>query len=115
MATPFVDPYAVLELPRTATSAEIKRAYFGLVRLHPPEREPDAFKRIRAAYEQLRDDARRIETDMLLLNRWPTPMRKRRPLRPDLTLHTEDVIDAARALTDLARTDWREHHGKIKL
>ena len=115
MPNPYVDPYAVLGLTRAATAAEIKQAYFALVRTHPPEREPETFKRIRAAYERLRDPERRVETDMLLLDAWPEPARKRRPPKLDLTLHREDVIEAARALTDLARTDWREHFGKVKL
>ncbi|MFP4439076.1 MAG: J domain-containing protein [Chloroflexaceae bacterium] len=115
MTKPYVDPYAVLELQRTATAAEIKQAYFTQVRNHPPERDPETFKRIRAAYERLRDPERRTETDMLLLNVWPEPARKRRPPKLDLTLHHEDVLTAARALTDLERTDWREHYAKIKL
>ena len=115
MTQAYSDPYAVLGLPRTATAAEIKQAYFALVRAHPPEREPEAFKRIRAAYERLRDPERRTETDMLLLEAWPAPTRKRRPPRLDLTLHHTDVLAAARAASDLERTDWREHYMKVEL
>ena len=115
MPQPSVDPYAVLGLPRAATAAEIKQAYFALVRAHPPEREPDAFKRIRAAYERLRDPQRRAETDMLLLQDWAAPARKRREPGLDLTLHREDVLAAARTLTDLERRDWREHLAKVRL
>jgi len=42
-------PYAILGVERTATEAEIKRAYFARVREHPPERDPEGFKRVRAA------------------------------------------------------------------
>ena len=114
MAQPYTDPYAVLGVERAATPAAIKTAYFALVRAHPPEREPAAFKQIRAAYERLRDPERRAETDLLLLEPWPAP-RRRRPPALDLALHREDVLAAARALTDLERTDWREHFAKVAL
>ena len=115
MATPYVDPYAVLGVTRSATPTEIKQAYFALVRAHPPEREPETFKRIRAAYERLRDPERRTETDMLLLTAWPGSARQRRAPQLDLTLHAEDVLTAARALSDLERRDWREHFAKVQL
>jgi curved DNA-binding protein CbpA len=115
MAKPYIDPYAVLELTRTATPAEIKQAYFAQVRAHPPERAPELFKRIRAAYERLRDPERRAEADMLLINDWPEPSRKRRPPKLDLTLHDEDVLAVAQAASDLERTDWREHYKKVTL
>jgi curved DNA-binding protein CbpA len=115
MATPYVDPYAVLGVTRSATPAEIKQAYFALVRAHPPEREPETFKRIRAAYERLRDPERRTETDMLVLPAWPGPARQRRAPQLDLALHAEDVLAAARALSDLERRDWREHFAKVQL
>ena len=114
MAHPYIDPYAVLGVARTATPAAIKSAYFALVRAHPPERDPETFKRIRAAYERLRDPERRAETDMLILEPWPEPRKRRQPAL-DLTLHREDVLAAARALTDLERSDWREHFAKVKL
>ncbi len=112
---PYTDPYSILEVPRTAGAAEIKAAYFRLVRAHPPERDPATFKRVRAAYERLRDPAQRTETDMLLLENWPEPTRRRRVPRLDLTVHPEDVLAAARALADLDRTDWREHFAKVTL
>jgi curved DNA-binding protein CbpA len=62
------DPYKVLGLKRDATEAEIKRAYFTLVREHPPERDPEGFKRIRAAYEKLRFERERAETDLFLID-----------------------------------------------
>jgi len=113
--TPYDDPYKTLNLARGATADEIKRAYFALVRAHPPEREPELFKRVRAAYERLRNPAERTETDMLLIQAWPAPTRKRRPPRYDATLHREDVIAALRALSDLARDDWRDDQRPVKL
>jgi curved DNA-binding protein CbpA len=115
MSAPYVEPYTVLGLPRTATAAEIKQAYFALVRSHPPEREPERFKQIRAAYERLRDPEQRLETDMLLLTAWPDPERKRRAPQEDLTLHREDVLAVARSISDLERRDWREHYGTVQV
>jgi len=115
MTRPYLDPYAVLKLERTASAAEIKKAYFSLVREHPPERDPDTFKQIRAAYERLRDAEKRAETDMLLLRPPLEPSRKRRAPRPVLEVQRSDVLDVARALSDLEREDWREYHQKVKL
>src|SRR5947207_5034270 len=65
------NPYQVLGIEREAGEAEIKRAYFAHVREHPPERDPEGFKRIRAAYEQLRERADRAETDLFLIAAGP--------------------------------------------
>lgn len=115
MANTYLDPYAALGVAPAATAAEIKAAYFALVRAHPPERDPETFKRVRAAYERLRDPAQRVETDMLLLEAWPESGRRRRRPKLDVTLHPEDVLRAAQALTDLERSDWREQYGKVVL
>lgn len=86
------DPYAVLGLQRGATLREIKRAYFSLVREYPPEEEPDSFKIIRAAYEQLRNPDVKSETDLFLFQPpYPWEPRKRRP-HLDLEVHVEDVL-----------------------
>ncbi len=62
------NPYKTLGIERDATEAEIKQAYFGLVREYSPERDPEGFKRIRAAYEKLRSSGKRVETDLFLID-----------------------------------------------
>jgi hypothetical protein len=52
-------PWRVLGLSRCAGEDEIRAAYLEQVKLHPPDREPEAFERIRDAYEVLRDPRRR--------------------------------------------------------
>ena len=65
--TALESPYKILGVERTASESEIKQAYFALVREHPPERDPEGFKRIRAAYEKLRAGSERVETDLFLI------------------------------------------------
>jgi curved DNA-binding protein CbpA len=115
MSEPYLDPFAVLELERTATPEAIKRAYFALVRANPPERNPEQFKRIRAAYEALRDPATRLETEMQLLQPWAPASRRRRPPRPELRLDPEAALLALRAFSDLDRSDWRDQYQNVQL
>ena len=110
----YSDPYVALGVPRDATPDRIKDAYFKLVREHPPEREPEAFKAVRAAYERLRRPERRLETDLLLPHALPLPTDLPAP-EFDLSVHREDLLSAARALSDLDRTDFREDFRTVKL
>jgi tetratricopeptide (TPR) repeat protein len=57
--------YEVLGVANTAADAEIKRAYFNMVRKYQPDRFPEKFKEIRAAYETLRDRQKRAEYDAI--------------------------------------------------
>jgi curved DNA-binding protein CbpA len=91
---PLTDPYAVLGLERTDDEAEIKRAYFRLVREYPPEREPEKFQEIRAAYERIRSAEARSQTDLFLLQP-PPALPRRRKLTYDLDVHGEDIIALA--------------------
>lgn len=61
------DPFSVLGVAEDASDADIKRAYLALVRRHSPEREPERFETIRAAYEAVADPRRRLE------RRWLKP------------------------------------------
>ena len=47
--------YERLGVAPAASDEEIKKAYFRMVRQHPPEKDPDGFKRLREAYDTLRD------------------------------------------------------------
>jgi curved DNA-binding protein CbpA len=61
------DPYKILGVTAEATDVEIKKAYFALVRKHPPERDPEGFKRVRSAYDQLKSRKGRAEIDLFLV------------------------------------------------
>jgi curved DNA-binding protein len=73
MAVGFQDYYETLEVPRTASAEDIRRAYRGLARKYHPDvnKEPgaeDRFKEISEAYEVLRDDEKRARYDQLGAN-----------------------------------------------
>lgn len=70
MAVAFQDYYEALEVPRTASQEEIRRAYRRLARKHHPDvnKDPgaeDRFKQISEAYEVLRDEEKRARYDRL--------------------------------------------------
>ena len=111
------DPYSVLGLKRGAGHEEIRRAYFRLVREHPPETDQEAFKVIRAAYEQLRSGEQRAKTDLYLLQAPPPwqPGMRWRTAAFDLSLPRETLLAAARALTDLSRNDFRDDFRAVHL
>ena len=59
------NPYQVLGIPRNADERAIKKAYFALIRKHPPDSQPEEFKRIRQAYELLSDPVARRRYDAM--------------------------------------------------
>ena len=73
MTVKYRDYYAMLGVPRTATAADIKRAYRQLARKHHPdlqtsaerERAAERFKEINEAYEVLSDPEKRAKYDAL--------------------------------------------------
>ncbi len=71
---PLADPYAVLEVERSATAAEVRLAYLQQVRAHPPERDPEGFKRVREAYDVLRSPRQRAEIALLELGDLPAAL-----------------------------------------
>ena len=54
------DPYEVMGLSPQADEAAVRRRYLELVREFPPDRAPERFAEIRAAYDELRDPVRRV-------------------------------------------------------
>lgn len=109
-----IDPYVELEIARDAGQEEIKRAYFLAVRAHPPEREPEVFRRIRAAYEMINTAERRANTDLFLIQ-LPPPIPRRRAASLDLSFQVEDVYRVAHSLGDLGRTDFRQDYRPVEV
>jgi len=55
-----MNPFAVLGLEETAGDEAVRAAYLAAIRTSPPDRDPEGFRRIRDAYEALRDTERRL-------------------------------------------------------
>jgi hypothetical protein len=51
--TPGHQLFAALEMEPTADARTLKRAYFAALHRHPPHNDPEGFRRLRAAYEEL--------------------------------------------------------------
>jgi curved DNA-binding protein CbpA len=109
------DPYSVLGLAPGAAQADIRRAYLDLVRAHPPEREPEMFKRVRAAYEQLCTADAQAETDLFLLQAPPAWQPPRTVPTFDVAFHPEDVLTALQAWGDLGCTDFSADFREVTL
>jgi curved DNA-binding protein CbpA len=62
---PMNDPFAVLDLPEDADDQAIQKRYLALVRRHSPERAPERFAELRAAYERIRDRRDRLRLRLL--------------------------------------------------
>lgn len=109
------DPYAVLGLERRATSGEIKRAYFDLVRQYSPEINPEAFKQIRAAYEKLNSAESKNQTDLFLFQpsaQWEARKRRR---KLDLDFDPQDILRLLQNHGDLGRTRFDEDFRPIEV
>jgi hypothetical protein len=52
---PLRDPFAVLGVPRDADEATVRARYLALIKKYPPERDPDRFREICAAFEAAKD------------------------------------------------------------
>jgi DnaJ-domain-containing protein 1 len=59
------DPYEQMGLPPGSDDAQIRRRYLELVREYPPDRAPQRFAEIHAAYDALRDPTRRLQAKLL--------------------------------------------------
>lgn len=58
------DAWQVLGLSSDADEKAVRKRYLELVRQHSPERSPQRFSEIQAAYDELRDPARRLRRQL---------------------------------------------------
>lgn len=109
------DPYQILGVLPGATKAEIKRAYFGLIKQYPPEKDAEKFKIIRGAYENLKSEARRAETDALL-PKPPPPLPEAPPRTFNanvIRLKPADALLALKHMGDLGRSNFSDDFQEI--
>ncbi len=62
-----MNPYIVLGVSPTASDAEIREAYLKAIKTNSPDRAPEKFQEIAAAYSKIKDEDSRI--DLMLFNR----------------------------------------------
>jgi curved DNA-binding protein CbpA len=55
-----VNPFEVLGIDPTADDEAVRAAYLAAVRRSPPDRDPEGFRRVREAYDAVRDEERRL-------------------------------------------------------
>jgi curved DNA-binding protein CbpA len=108
-----LNPYQILNVSPDASIEEIKKAYFRLVRKYPPETEPEKFKTIRQAYEQLKTLSVRVKTDFSIIKEptgdfiMPPSTQYDDSYLIDISFH--DFIVVAEALySDLTKTDFKK-------
>jgi hypothetical protein len=85
------DPFRVLGVPPDAKAQEIREAYFALVKERTPEKDPEAFKRIRKAYESIRTDSGRWRSHLVIFEAekgGPPP-----PLPSPLAVTPEEILE----------------------
>jgi curved DNA-binding protein CbpA len=62
------DPFEILGVSHQASEAEVRRRYLELVREFPPDRAPEKFAEIRAAFDAVRDPLARFERQLFSLH-----------------------------------------------
>ena len=98
------NPYSLLELQKGASEEEIKKAYFATVKMYSPEIFPEEFKKVRKAYDMLRQPDSRAKIDILLLNKLKGPIGYR-----NLDEKTESIVKLQKSIKDL--TDLKDKGG----
>lgn len=63
------DPFDLLGVEETAGDEDVRRAWFARVKVVRPERDPEGFRALRAAYDALRTPEGRA---WAALDRWPS-------------------------------------------
>ena len=111
------NPYDILGIDKDASTADVKKAYFNLIKQHTPEKHGEEFKEIRSAYEQLKDTKKRLETDMFIFSDpykefvIEEPAEKREyEAKIDLNIVINTMLES---FSDLIRTDFRDDFNKI--
>jgi curved DNA-binding protein CbpA len=66
------EAYDILGLTSDCNEAELRARYLQLVRESPPDRDPERFARIRAAYDELRDPVAVIERKLFIPSKTDT-------------------------------------------
>jgi hypothetical protein len=102
------DPFAVLDVAEDADDETIQRRYLALVRQHPPEREPERFGEIRAAFEAVQGKRERLQARLLTIHDGALLRLKRGCLEADGEPRRPGLATVRALLRDGADRIWAE-------
>ena len=111
---PMMNPFDVLGVDEAASDADVKKAYFQMVRQFTPEKHAERFKQIREAYDLLKDPSHRLEAEVFnFMKPSIDPVSEVAELPP---IQLDGGIFLAwmkQTLTDLERTDFTSDFNEV--
>ena len=109
-----VNPFDVLGVDEAASDADVKKAYFQMVRQFTPEKHAEQFKQIREAYDLLKDPSHRLEAEVFSFAKPSSEPVAEAAEVPPIQLDGEVFLAwMKRTLTDLERTDFTSDFNEV--
>ncbi len=111
---PMINPFDVLGVDEAASDADVKKAYFQMVRQFTPEKHAERFKQIREAYDLLKDPSHRLEAEVFSFTTPSSdPVSEAAELPPIQLDGNVFLTWVKQTLTDLERTDFTSDFNEV--
>ena len=109
-----MNPFDVLSVDEDASDADVRKAYFQMVRQFTPEQHAERFKQIREAYDLLKDPSRRLEAEVFSFIKPSSPSDLEVDSIPPIQLDGDVFLAwVKQTLTDLERTDFTSDFNEV--
>ena len=109
-----MNPFDVLSVDESASDADVKKAYFQMVRQFTPEKHAERFKQIREAYDLLKDPSRRLEAEVFSFMKPSSAPDSEDIELPPIQLNSDVFLAwVKQTLTDLERKDFTSDFNEV--
>lgn len=109
-----LNPFDVLDVDEDASDADVKKAYFQMVRQFTPEKHAERFKQIREAYDLLKDPSQRLEAEVFNFTKPSSIPESEVASTPPIQLDGDVFLAwVKQTLTDLERTDFTSDFNEV--
>lgn len=109
-----LNPFDVLNVDEDASDADVKKAYFQMVRQFTPEKHAERFKQIREAYDLLKDPSQRLEAEVFSFMKPSSTPDSEVASTPPIQLDGDVFLAwVKQTLTDLERTDFTSDFNEV--
>ena len=109
-----MNPFDVLSVDEDASDADVKKAYFQMVRQFTPEKHAERFKQIREAYDLLKDPSQRLEAEVFSFMKPSSAPDSEDIELPPIQLNSDVFLAWVKQnLTDLERKDFTSDFNEV--